>query len=152
MPELVLKSKTDFWELNIESVQNDAYWDLGDNKEYKIHGIHAYPAKFPAFIATKAMEYAKKEGLQISIISDVFCGCGTVALEAKLSGVDFWGCDINPVATLIASVKSSVYNKATLREYYEFVCADGGRSRQYGLSVPACRFRRNEHGRKLYYL
>ena len=124
MPEMILKSKDDFMKFNIEDVQKDVYWDLGDTEEYKIHSVHAYPAKFPAFIAIKAMQYAKNEGINISIISDIFCGCGTVALEAKLSGVNFWGCDINPVATLIASVKSTVYRKKTLRKYYDFICAE----------------------------
>lgn len=30
-------------------------------REYKIHRIHAYPAKFPAFITTKALEYANQD-------------------------------------------------------------------------------------------
>ena len=84
--------------------------------------IHAYPAKFPAFIATRAFEYAREEGVNISTVADIFCGCGTVALESKVHDFDFWGCDINPVATLIAKVKGSNYNGEKVRKYYEKIC------------------------------
>ena len=51
-------------------------------------------------------------------MADIFCGCGTVAYEASRNGKDFWGCDINPVATLIAKVKSGTYKQATLDKYF----------------------------------
>lgn len=97
------------------------YWDFGDSPEPLMHRIHAYPAKFPAFITQKAVEYARSRGLEINCIADVFCGCGTTALEAKRLGADFWGCDINPVATLIARVKSSDYQKGRLARYKQIV-------------------------------
>ncbi len=81
-------------------------WDFGESPELKIHRIHAYPAKFPAFITTKAIAYAKKLGVNVQTVADVFCGCGTTAFESRKAGLNFWGCDINPVATLIARVKS----------------------------------------------
>ena len=86
------------------------YWDFGDDKEDPIHRIHAYPAKFPAFITTKALHYAKRNGVTVNLVADVFCGCGTTAVEAIRNGKDFWGCDINPVATLIAHVKTRPYD------------------------------------------
>ncbi len=82
-----------------------------------MHRIHAYPAKFPAFITTKALGYAKTRRMRIRRIADVFCGCGTVALEAKRNQIDFWGCDINPVATLIAEAKSRKYQTCRLERY-----------------------------------
>jgi methylase of polypeptide subunit release factors len=50
-------------------------------------------------------------------IADVCCGCGTVAFEAQREDLDFWGCDINPVATLIARTKSNYYDVAWVRRY-----------------------------------
>lgn len=91
-----------------------AYWDFGDDKEDPIHRIHAYPAKFPAFITTKALHYAKRNGVTVDLVADVFCGCGTTAVEAMRNGKDFWGCDINPIATLIAHVKTCSYDDAGL--------------------------------------
>jgi len=101
----------------VEDVAIDDEWNLSDSEEYLMHTIHAYPAKFPAFIASKAFDYAQQEGVDVEKVADVFCGCGTVALEAKLHGKDFWGCDINPVATLIAKTKSESYKTETLDRY-----------------------------------
>ena len=85
-------------------------WDFGDTRDDLIHRIHPYPARFPAFITTKALEYADGEGVEVRNVADVFCGCGTTAVEAKRNGKDFWGCDINPLATLIARVKTHRYS------------------------------------------
>lgn len=109
----------DYRTLEYDKVPLDQYWNDSDQTEPLMHTIHAYPAKFPAFIATKAFDYAQNEGIRIQSVADIFCGCGTVALEAKRHGYDFWGCDINPVATLIARTKSDSYDVAMLRLYLE---------------------------------
>lgn len=96
-------------------------WDFGDGKEDPIHRIHAYPAKFPAFITTRALQYAERQGVKVDVVADVFCGCGTTAVEAKRAGKNFWGCDINPVATLIAQVKTRHYRDRALARYFEAV-------------------------------
>lgn len=96
----------------------DEEWNGSKSKENSMHNIHAYPAKFPAFIASKAFNYAKREGVGVEKVADIFCGCGTVALEARLHGLDFWGCDINPVATLIAKAKSNKYNIKIMAKHY----------------------------------
>ena len=82
-----------------------------------MHRIHAYPAKFPAFLTPKAVKFAEANGVTVKRIADVFCGCGTTALEARRLNKPFWGCDINPVATLIARVKRSNYQPQRLRKY-----------------------------------
>lgn len=122
MPELLLDTKEKLLELDMSEVPMDDYWNLGEDVEHRIHRIHAYPAKFPAFIPTKAINYAIERNKHIHTISDIFCGCGTVALEAKIAGIDFWGCDINPVATMIAATKSSIYDKRILNVYYRRIC------------------------------
>lgn len=96
----------------------DEEWNDSKTKEMSMHSIHAYPAKFPAFIAAKAFDFAKEEGVHLGRVADVFCGCGTVALEARLHDLDFWGCDINPVATLIAKAKSNNYNIKIMQKHY----------------------------------
>ena len=110
---------------------SSTFWDFADGREDPIHRIHSYPAKFPAFITTKALQYAQDKGVSVNTIADVFCGCGTTAVEAKRKGMSFWGCDINPVATLIAQVKTRRYRDASLLRYhagvkdtFETACAD----------------------------
>lgn len=113
-----IKTIDDALTYNAEVVEIEEYWNLGEQQEHKIHSIHAYPAKFPAFIATKAINYARAQGMQINKVADIFCGCGTVALEAKINNIDFWGCDINPVATLIALAKIYTYDVTVLINHY----------------------------------
>ena len=101
-------------------------WDFGDTKEDLIHRIHPYPARFPGFITTKALEYSEQSGVRVENVADVFCGCGTTAVEAKRNGKNFWGCDLNPVATLIAQTKTHHFRNSKLDaifnqilEYYQ---------------------------------
>ena len=104
---------------DFESVQIDPFWNTCKGKEQKMHRIHAYPAKFPAFITTKALEYVRQSGGKTPRrIADIFCGCGTTAFEAKRNSINFWGCDINPVATLITKAKSRKYQTRRLQDYY----------------------------------
>lgn len=107
--------------VNFDKLPIDTAWNFGDNVEAKIHRIHSYPAKFPAFITTKALEYAKQKGIYVDTIADTFCGCGTTAFEARKEQKNFWGCDINPVATLIAKVKSKIYKTKKLLMYYQAI-------------------------------
>ncbi|MHA1882099.1 MAG: DNA adenine methylase [Candidatus Thorarchaeota archaeon] len=106
-------------EFDLDAIPIDPFWNVGDEKELRMHRIHAYPAKFPSFITTKALKYAEDEGIESRRIADIFCGCGTVALEAKRSNIPFWGCDINPVATLIAKAKSNNYQTWRLLFYFD---------------------------------
>ena len=115
-----MKSVEDVLKMNFESIPENSFWNTDKNKELKMHRIHAYPAKFPAFITTKVLEYFWKKN-KPRALADIFCGCGTVAFEAKRNGIDFWGCDINPVATMIAKVKSQTYNSEKLKLYLEII-------------------------------
>jgi len=71
------------WTVDLDKIPMNETWNFSDTKEDLIHRIHAYPAKFPAFITTKAIAYARERGREVSKIGDVFCGCGTTAYEAK---------------------------------------------------------------------
>jgi DNA modification methylase len=99
---------------NFETLPVSDFWSNEEGDEIRMHKIHAYPAKFPSLVATKSIKYTRNKGKKINKIADVFCGCGTTALEARKADINFWGCDINPVATLITRVKSHQYYEPTL--------------------------------------
>jgi methylase of polypeptide subunit release factors len=82
-------------------------WGHAPHPEPKIHSIHVYPAKFPAFILQKAIDYAALKGVEVKRVGDIFCGSGTIACEARTRNLEFWGCDISPIATLIARAKGT---------------------------------------------
>lgn len=116
------------------------HWDQAEMPEPRLHRIHAYPAKFPAFLTERALAYGTAQGLHIERVGDVFCGCGTVAHEARRAGLGFWGCDVNPVATLIARTKSTPCSGMTLRKRGAAIAeAMRTASRRHGLTETAAR-------------
>ena len=118
---IVIKNISKF---DFDSVPIDPFWNTGNEKEHRMHRIHAYPAKFPAFITTKAIKYVQDRNYSINTIADIFCGCGTTAFEARRNNIAFWGCDINPIATLIAKTKSRKYQEGRLKTYFENILRD----------------------------
>lgn len=100
-------------------IAEDESWNQPRRKELLMHRIHAYPAKFPAFLTPKIIEYLVEKERQVERVADIFCGCGTSALETKILGIDYVGFDINPVATLISKTKSETYNVDKLMSYFE---------------------------------
>jgi DNA modification methylase len=111
----------DIQAFDFDTLPIDTQWNESPENELKIHQIHAYPAKFPAFVTTKAIQYARENKIPVNTIADIFCGCGTTAFEARRNNINYWGCDINPVATLIAKTKSKEYQIGRLRHYYETI-------------------------------
>lgn len=97
----------------------DDSWNVSSYKGCKMHSIHSYPAKFPAFIAEQAIKHARSIGITPETVADIFCGCGTVALECKQNNIRFWGCDISQIATLIAKTKITKYNAKTVKNYFD---------------------------------
>lgn len=64
----------DLNKIDFDSIPIDSFWNTGEEKELKMHRIHSYPAKFPAFITNKAIAYAKKNNFKYKRIEDIFCG------------------------------------------------------------------------------
>lgn len=70
-----------------------------------IEAIHPYPAKFIGDIPRALLgALPLPPG---TLVFDPFCGCGTTLLEAQRRGVQSVGVDLNPIACLIARVKTS---------------------------------------------
>jgi DNA modification methylase len=78
------------------------------------HLIHPYPAKLlvhiPFFFL--ANDLLSKPG---DIVLDPFCGSGTVLLEAQLANRRAYGVDANPLARLIARVKTTPLDAAAAK-------------------------------------
>ena len=78
------------------------------------HLIHPYPAKLlvhiPYFFL--ANDLLSKPG---DIVLDPFCGSGTVLVEAQLANRRAYGADANPLARLIARVKTTPLDAAATK-------------------------------------
>ena len=72
-----------------------------------VHGLHPYPARMIPQIAQKLIEVSIKESCDHQLIVDPFCGSGTVLTEAILANHQAIGIDINPLAVLLAKVRSN---------------------------------------------
>ena len=90
-----------------------------------VHGLHPYPARMHPPVARKAIElFARKSGSKIPLVLDPFCGSGGVLVEARLQGCNSVGIDINPLAKLLAEVKSNPIDPLHLQEIWREVRED----------------------------
>lgn len=83
----------------------DESWDFRrvNTKEYT-HCFHPYPAMMIPQIARRIIENFGKKS---KVLFDPYCGTGTTLVEANLKGINAIGTDINPLARLIASAKTT---------------------------------------------
>ena len=83
----------------------DESWDFkkSNTKEYT-HCFHSYPAMMIPQVARRIIE---NYGKNAKLLFDPYCGTGTSLVEANLKGINAIGTDINPLARLIASTKTT---------------------------------------------
>ncbi len=85
-------SKID-WDFKVRIVTNE------------IENVHPYPAKFISDLPAAFLDSLPLK--RDSIILDPFCGSGTTVAEAQRRGYSSLGVDLNPIACLMARVKTS---------------------------------------------
>lgn len=103
--------------INFDNIPENREWAFESvrSTEQWTHGYHRYPAKFLPDVVRKIIEeYAKGSNL----IADLFAGCGTTLVEAKVHGISSVGVDINPVAQLITKVKTTPLAPDALQQAY----------------------------------
>lgn len=88
----------------IEKFQELDWTFRGIKAREGVHGIHSYPAMMAPPIARRLISELTNKG---ETVLDPFCGSGTVLAEAILLGRRAMGYDINPLALLIAKVKTT---------------------------------------------
>ena len=81
--------------------------------DQRTHLVHSYPAKLLAHIAHFFVHASALSGIGARVL-DPFCGSGTVALEASMSGRLALVADANPMARLLTRVKTIPYSTENL--------------------------------------
>ncbi len=76
----------------------------GKNGIYASHHFHAFPAKFPPQLPSLFIEHLTRPG---DVVLDPMAGSGTTLVEAVLAGRKGIGFDIDPLALLVAHVKTT---------------------------------------------
>lgn len=109
-------SAQSFYNLRID----DPSWDYrGEPTKRYTHGFHSYPAMMIPQVAHRLIEKYSKDG---DTLLDPFCGSGSVLAEAKVMGRNSWGIDLNPLAILIARVKTTAISPSILyKEFYRLI-------------------------------
>jgi DNA modification methylase len=91
--------------MTLEGKESHEDWTFARaDTTYLTHKLHDYPARMIPQIAQRLIErYSPVRGK----ILDPFCGSGTTLVEARLADRNSVGNDINPLAVLLAKVKST---------------------------------------------
>ncbi|MDY6787354.1 MAG: DNA methyltransferase [candidate division WOR-3 bacterium] len=93
-----------------------------------VHSIHTYPAMFhPKLVNKFIKEYTKKNELVI----DPFLGSGVSAVESSTLSRRFYGFDVNPLAVLIARVRSTPIQKSLLNKQLGFIIDNYSKQRGF---------------------
>jgi len=104
-------------EFDFEELELDTSWTFeGADTRYLTHDIHRYPAKFIPQLARRIVEGYSGKG---EVILDPFCGSGTALLEARLTGRNAIGVDLNPVAYYVSKVKTNPIEPRSLKRRWE---------------------------------
>lgn len=98
-------------------------WDFGreGKANYGVHKIGEYPSKIRPIVFAHIVDRFSKEG---DIILDPFCGCGTLAIEAKLRGRHSINYDVNQKAIELTNQKLSALTKQEMMSAYQELIGD----------------------------
>jgi len=97
--------------------QRDDSWDYREiMASTGVYGIHSYPAMFHFMVVRRLLKGFSKEK---DWVLDPFMGSGVSGVECLISGRNFIGYDINPLAVMIAKVRITPLNSKTLLEELE---------------------------------
>lgn len=80
--------------------------------------FHAYPARLHPEAARILLE-----ALPGKTLADPFCGGGTILVEGLIAGRRVFGCDLNPIATLVSTARTALLSTQQLQQL-ESECAD----------------------------
>jgi len=100
----------------------DSAWDFrGENTKSYSHGIHNYPAMFIPQVARRIIQNCSQIG---DTICDIFCGSGTALVESRLLGRNAYGIELNPLAVLLAKVKTTAIRPELLQKTFLSLFSD----------------------------
>ncbi len=97
-------------------IDNRWSFKTANTKEFT-HCYHTYPAMMIPQIARTLIDEYRPKG-KLELLLDPYCGSGTSLVEASLKGINSVGSDLNPLARLIAKVKTTKYDDKTIKRLF----------------------------------
>lgn len=99
-----------------------------------VEAIHPYPAKFIGDIPRALLNVLPCP--KNTLVFDPFAGSGTTLLEAQRAGLPSVGVDLNPIACLIARVKTSPAPNNLVEQAKQISLAAGKNKKPYRWEIP----------------
>lgn len=99
--------------------KGEEYWTFKEDAERDfVHGLFAYPAMMVPKMQREILDVFSHNihSSKRLTIFDPFMGSGTILVEGMLHGYNIIGVDINPLAYLVAKVKTEVYSTKKLKK------------------------------------
>ena len=101
----------------LEKKYTDSSWNFEDaNTKTLTHCFHSYPAMMIPQVAARLLD---KYGRSANLLFDPYCGTGTSLVEANVRNINAIGTDLNPLARLIATAKTTPINIHILDKYLQ---------------------------------
>ncbi len=102
------------------SASRPAYWSYSDtSRSTHAFDFFQYPAMMVPAMLRDLIENIAAADKKIKTVYDPFLGSGSVLTESMMQGFDFTGTDVNPLALLIAKVKSGPFRPKLMEERIE---------------------------------
>lgn len=122
------------WKEQLAIFQKTQDFDFkGSDTQYSTHALHTYVATMvPQLAETLVRDYVPVG----EKILDPFCGGGAVLVEAVRNNRQAEGTDINPLALLIARVKSTYIPKKSINEACKYVLEAATRGLNGSIEFP----------------
>jgi site-specific DNA-methyltransferase (cytosine-N4-specific) len=98
-----------------------------------IHSLHPYPARFIPEIPRELIRLFHQECG--GAVLDPFCGSGTTLVESVFAGIPSCGIDVNPLAILIAKVRTTALRSSTMA-VAERIAANAQRTKHQVPPIP----------------
>src|SRR5918912_3724324 len=114
--KLGIKNSSNLLQTDITKISNldSMDWESKDaSTRYLTHSYHSYSAKYIPQIPRYLISNLTKRN---DLILDNFVGSGTTLVESKVLGRHAIGIDINPLACLVAKVKTTNIEKPDLEK------------------------------------
>jgi hypothetical protein len=104
-------------------MQRIEFKETNADGNYATHGYFRYFGKLPPAV----IHFIIKKGTECATsgpIVDVMCGCGTSLVESMIIGHPSIGVDVNPIATLVSKVKTTILDEKQLWDTLNYITED----------------------------
>jgi len=106
-------------EIDKATAEDSTIWTCPDfNRREYVHSFFQYPAMMIPAVQKKLIEVITESKPSIKNMLDPFMGSATTMVSSMETGLDVYGCDINPLAVLIARTRTGPYYVEAVKEKY----------------------------------